>query len=166
MQEAIFNTEPLIEVSAQMVQELKQQALQSPRGRFRLCLHRSHDDPIQEMVIACVRGTYFRPHRGRSAHTKSYHVITGELSVFLFDDRGTILRRVEMASAGSDKPFLFRLVEREWHMPVPQSEIVVYHEVCRGPFRKDTDVQLAPWSPAEGDPAAAAYVARLLAWNA
>ena len=76
--EAIFNTEEVLHVSREMLDELTRRARQAPRGRFRLCLHRSTNEEIQEMLIACVKGTYFRPHRNRMTNAKSYHVVLGE----------------------------------------------------------------------------------------
>ena len=45
MQEATFNQSDIVEVTAATVEELKKQARAAPRGRYRLCLHRSTQDP-------------------------------------------------------------------------------------------------------------------------
>ena len=160
--EAIFNDQDVIHVSSAMIEDLKRQATRAPRGRFRLCLHRSTQDDIQEMMIACVRGTYFRPHRNRIATAKSYHVVHGDLVVLLFDDEGRITQRVDLGPPDSGKPFLIRLARPNWHTPIPQSDITVYHEVCTGPFRKEQDAEYSPWSPPEGDASVPEYLANLL----
>ncbi len=162
MQEAIFNTQDQIAVSAEMVDELKRRAAAAPRGRFRLCLHRSTEDAIQEMMIACVRGTYFRPHRSVTAGSKSYYVISGDLCVVLFDDDGRVKRRVEMGTTLSGRPFVLRFDRCTWHMPIALSDTVVYVEVNEGPFRKEQHLEYASWSPQQGDKSVPEYLAQLL----
>ncbi len=165
MTEAIFNKDEVITVSAETVEDLKRRALQASRGRFRLCLHRSHDDAIQEMVIACRRGTYLRPHRSRSGRDKSYHVVDGELAFFLFDDDGHVSRRIDLGSPGSSKPFHVRYAAGVWHMPVVLSEAVVYFEFNAGPYHEGIDPEYAPWSLTEDDDRAAEYLSMLTGWR-
>ena len=94
MSEAIFNQSAIVEVTRDTVAELKRQAQRAPRGRFRLCMHQRLDDQVQEMVIVCGRGTYFRPHRHPAGKSESYHVIEGAMSVF-FSDNGEVIRRIK-----------------------------------------------------------------------
>lgn len=148
MQEATFNQSDIVEVTPATVEDLKRQAKAAPRGRYRLCLHRSTQDQVQEMVIVAPRGTYFRPHRHPAGKTESYHVVDGSMSVFFFDDSGRVIRRIDMGSLASGKTYLYRLSNRIWHIPVPTSEYVVYHEVYCGPFGPG-DVEFAPFSPPE-----------------
>ena len=70
MDEALFSRDEIVEVSADTLRALRQRAAQAPRGRYRLCMHRSVEDQIQEMVIVCPRGTYFRPHRHPEGKTE------------------------------------------------------------------------------------------------
>ena len=160
-QEAIFNTSEQIEVTAELVEDLKRRAKVSPRGRFRLCLHRSHDDVIQEMLIAGNKGSYFRPHRNPPPQDKSYHVVSGKLIVVFFDDHGEILRQVHLSSIDSGKPFMYRFAAWHWHMPLPDSDTVVYHEVRAGPFNKEVDVEFSTWSLEENDPRVGEFIAKL-----
>ena len=160
--EAIFNTEEVLHVSREMLDELTRRARQAPRGRFRLCLHRSTNEEIQEMLIACVKGTYFRPHRNRMTNAKSYHVVLGELAVVLFDEEGQVMHRVRLGPTESGHPFLIRLADPNWHTPIPLSDVVVYHEVCTGPFLANQDQEYSSWSPPEGDPAVGDYLNALI----
>lgn len=164
MTDAIFNTDEIITVSDEMVEDLVRRAHDAPRGRFRICLHRSHDDSIQEMVIACARGVYLRPHRSRSGGDKSYHVIYGEMAFFLFDDGGHVERRIDLSTTRSGRPFHIRYRASIWHMPVVLTETVVYVEVGPGPFHEGVDPEYAPWSPAEDDHQSAGYLEELSRW--
>jgi len=152
MNEAIFNQDEIIDVGSPTLDDLKQRAQMSPRGRFRLCLHHDTSAAVQEMIIVCRRGTYVRPHRHPPGNTESYHVIEGEMTVYLFDDDGKVTRRIEMGQVGSGKSFLYRIACDVWHLPVPTSDVVVYHEVYSGPFDKEVDVCYASWSPDDSDP--------------
>ncbi len=161
MPEILFNQEDVFVVTPRLVADLKQRALASPRRRARVCLHRTTDHPTQEMLIVFHRESFMPPHRHPQGKSESYHLVEGSMRVFLFDDDGRMLRSLAL-EAGKD--FLYRLSAPLWHMPVPTSEWLVYHEVYSGPFIKTEDVEFAPWAPPEPSPAAAAgYVARLLA---
>ena len=56
-----------------------------------------------------------------------------------------------MEAAGGAKAFLYRLSCSVWHMPVPTSQWLVYHETYSGPFEKDYDVEFPPWAAQEKD---------------
>ena len=158
MAEAIFNTESVIEVDSRTLSTLKDRARLAPRGRFRLCLHQSPADSVQEMIIVCQRRTYFRPHRQLLGKSKSYHVIEGQMTVYLFDEDGQVVRRIRMGNRESGKTFCYRLSDPMWHLPVATSEVLVYSEISCGPFLKDNDVAYAPWSPKEGSSEVSSYL--------
>ncbi|MHB8834636.1 MAG: WbuC family cupin fold metalloprotein [Candidatus Methylomirabilia bacterium] len=125
------------------VEALKAEARRSPLRRARICLHASHEDQVQEMVIAFCRDSYVRPHRHR--HTgESFHLVDGCLEVVLFTDEGSVESRVRLEAGGA---FLFRLSRQAWHTVIPLSECAVVHEVTPGPFRREL-TDFAPWSPA------------------
>jgi len=50
-----------------------------------------------------------------------------------------------------------------WHSVAVLSPHAVCYEVKPGPYSQATDKDFAPWAPHEGDPAAFAYLARLVA---
>ena len=149
--EAEFNAADIIEVNRKTVARLKAAAAQSPRGRYRLCLHRSTEHLVNEMVIICGSGTYIRPHRHPQGRDESYYIIEGNMVVLIFDDSGQVVRQVEMGEYQSGFTVLYRLCSNLWHLPVILSEWVVYHEVLTGPFNKIETVEYAPWSPPESD---------------
>lgn len=163
MSEATFNQQDIIEVTCDIVADLKRKAKAAPRGRYRLCLHHTTEDQVQEMVIVAPKGTYFRPHRHPAGKSESYHVVEGTMGVFFFDDAGKVTKRIDMGAAGTGQTYLYRLSSRLWHIPVPTSDFVVYHEVYCGPFTTD-DVEFAPFSPPEEAKSdVVAFLAKLLA---
>ena len=139
----------IIEISPAQIQELKKTATRAELKRARICLHPSHQDPIQEMIIAFCRGTYLRPHRHRNK-SESFHVMEGKLAVVFFDDHGNVLRRLVLEAGKPGLSFIYRLNQALWHTVIVLSETALIHEVTNGPFiREERD--FAPWSVAETD---------------
>ncbi|MFC1767470.1 WbuC family cupin fold metalloprotein [Candidatus Margulisiibacteriota bacterium] len=149
MAESIFNTEDIFTVNSKVIEEIKKRALASPRKRFRLCLHHSVEQQTHEMLIVFHKDTFMPPHKHPKGKSESYHVIEGSMTVFFFDDKGKVIDKIDMEQYGSNKPFLYRLSDSIWHMPVPTSEWLVFHETYTGPFQKDADVEFPSWAPKE-----------------
>ena len=145
MPEVIKNSEELLFINNELVEQIVKEASQSQRHMARLLMHFEHEDPVQEMLIAMGRDCAVMPNRspGRS---ESLQVVKGELLLIVFDDNGKILQRVKMGPYGSDKTFLYRLSSTPWHTMIPLSKIVVVHEVIEGPFVNSSD-PLPDWVP-------------------
>lgn len=164
MRDVLLNDKPIITVNLGMIEELKSLAKASPRKRSRLCMHHSLQDGTQEMLIVLHRDTLLSPHRHPAGKSESYHVIEGAMRVFFFEEDGTVHDRVDLGPQESGRPFLYRLSTRMYHLPIVESEWVVYHEVFTGPFDKDRDVEYASWAPPESDPdALSAFYRSLIA---
>ncbi len=140
---AIFNTEPVLAVDRDMVEQLKQRARRSPTLRYRLCLHHSTADPIQQMIVVHCRGNDSRAHCHPVA-AMSYTMIEGEMSVLLFDDEGNETQRVELAPPGTGKNVCLRLGPGIMYMPVCESETVVFHETLSSPNPDGSATVYAP----------------------
>ena len=151
MSEAIFNTDSIRPLDARLIDELVSGAQASPRNRFRICLHHSAEDAIQEMVICVAGPTYFRPHKHPEGRSESYHLIRGRMDVVFFDDDGTPTSKIELEEPGGERPFMYRLSAPIFHFVVPVSPIVIYHETLTGPWDPDAAVVAAPFAPEETD---------------
>jgi cupin fold WbuC family metalloprotein len=142
-----YNTDDVAEVRPDWYDRLKLNALGAKRKRSRLCLHRSADDLLHEMIIVFHRDAVIRPHRHRGK-TESYHVIFGELDIVLFDDQGRPMRIISMGDLASGKTLVYRQSSPIWHSVIIRSEYAAIHEVTNGPFRVEEN-EFAPWSPEE-----------------
>ena len=149
MPEVIKNSEELLFINNELVEQIIEEASQSQRHMARLLMHFDHEDPVQEMLIAMGRDCMVMPNQsiGRS---ESLQVVKGELLLIVFDDNGKILQRVKMGPYGSDKTFLYRLSSTPWHTMIPLSKIVVIHEVIEGPFVNPSD-PLPDWIPGDAE---------------
>jgi len=140
-----FAKEDVVVVDEAVLQSLRSQALTAPLKRARLCLHRTSDDPIQEMVIAFTRESYVRVHRHRNK-SESFHLLEGQLQVVLFDDQGQETRRIRLGAPGSGLPSLYRLSCDAWHTVLIDSDSVIMHETTNGPFVPG-ETEFAEWAP-------------------
>jgi len=145
MPEIIKNNENLLFVNLEMVENIKEEARKSSRLIARLLMHLSHEDPVQEMLIAMCRGCAVAPNRalGRS---ESLQVVEGEMLLIMFNENGEVIQKIEMGPPGSDKAFLYRFTSTPWHTMVPLTEMVVVHETLQGPFVQSSEAP-PEWIP-------------------
>ncbi len=144
-----MNNEEIIEIDDRAIERLKKEAHYSRDKRARLCLHNNSDEYVHEMVLVMCRGSYIRPHKHPLGKSESYSILDGEMDVLIYNDQGTVIRRIEMGLPGSGKTFLYRLSMQLWHAPISRTNTVAFIEVYTGPFCKSVDVEYAPWSRQE-----------------
>lgn len=145
--EVFVALDPVVRFGAEEVALLKQAALASPRGRARICAHRSAEDALHEMLIALSAASYIRPHK-HLGKSESFHIVEGEVDVAVFDDAGAIVEVIALGAPGSGRQFYYRLSESVFHTLVIRTDLLVLHEVTNGPFRREHTV-LAPFAPSE-----------------
>ena len=148
-EEVFYTDEEITRITKNDLSWLKSKALANKRQRARLCSHPDVMDPLHEMLIVHVKDTYVRPHK-HMGKSESFHVIEGLLNVIVFTNEGKIRETIEMGDLASGKCFYYRLFKGVYHTVVPLSELVVFHEVTNGPFKRE-DMVFADWSPAEDD---------------
>jgi cupin fold WbuC family metalloprotein len=156
-EEVRFTTQDLTAVTAEEIGELKAQAQRTHRRRLRLCTHPHPDAPVHEMLIVHPKDAYVRPHKHLNKD-ESLHLIEGAVTAVIFEEDGAVYDVLRMGPYASGRPFYYRLLGGLYHTLLIESDVVVFHEVIRGPFRPPETV-LAPWAPQEQD---ASAVARFL----
>lgn len=129
-------------------EKLREKAMANEPKKIRLCTHRDIHNKLHEMFIMFGKGTYVRPHKhpGKSV---SYHIVEGSADIVLFDESGKIVEVIKMGDYLSGSVFYFRIDDPYYYMPIPKSNVMVFHEITNGPFNNDT--VFAPWAPAEND---------------
>jgi cupin fold WbuC family metalloprotein len=146
----------IVKVSAQDMAEVARRGGRSSRRRARLCTHPAATDPLHEMMICLVRGTYVRPHR-HAGKSESFHIIEGELDVVLFHDDGALREVIHLGPYHVGQTFFYRLMEPCFHTVLVRTPRVLFHETTNGPFNA-SDTEYAPWAPAENDTGVPAYL--------
>ena len=136
-------------IDGRTIDELLEYSAQS-KSDVRLCLHRSPESLQHDMIIVQRKDSHFPPHR-HLEKGETWHVLRGELAVFVFDDAGCITDMRRLSPQGE---FLYRVGDAQFHMLVPLSDSVVYHESKPGPFLGTGDSLFAAWAPDAKDHAA------------
>lgn len=138
-----------------------EKAKHSPRLRMNHNFHEQLDDPINRLLNAMEPGTYLRPHRHLNPDKNEvFLLLRGKVALFIFDDKGKILDTTILDPLngiyGGEIP------AGVWHgLLVLESGSVIY-EIKEGPFASLSEENMAPWSPAAEDTAAAkAYMDKL-----
>jgi cupin fold WbuC family metalloprotein len=152
----------LIVADQSMIDFLKAAALRTPSRRARLCAHPSADAAQHDMLIVSLCDTYVAPHR-HFVKSESMLVIEGLAEAIIFDEAGDVTRRVPMGPASSARTFFYRMPERIFHSLSIETEMLVFVESTKGPFRPE-DSENASWAPIHTDvPAGRRYIQSLVA---
>lgn len=153
---------PFTSIDLARVQEAVAFSRSSPRRRVIAPLHKHHDEPLHRMLNAVQPDSYIRPHRHLDPpKAEGWIVLRGSLAFFTFEPDGEV-RDCLRAAAGGDV-FGVDLDAGVYHAFIALEPDTVIYEVKPGPYAVADDKSFAPWSPAEGDPAAAEYMRGLLA---
>ena len=147
--EAIFNQKEIFHTNREELQELKKESLKLKDKSVRICLHNSPDDDLHEMLIVHKKDDYVKPHKHLNK-SESFHIVEGEMDVFIFNDSGEITQKIGMGDYNSGKPFCYRLSSFKYHTVLPKTKFVVFHEVTNGPFRREETIW-GDWAPNEGE---------------
>lgn len=146
LQNVFHNEHGFVGVGSDWIVRLKGVASDNPLRRARLCLHRSDDELLHEMIIALTRDCIFAPHR-HEAKSESYHMIEGRMIFIMFENDGTPSRAVLLTPPAHGGMICFRISQPIYHAVLPVDD-VVYQETTTGPFKKG-DATVAPWAPSD-----------------
>ena len=147
-------------VDAALVAQKARDAAVNPRGRE---IHRFHTDDaasLQRMLNALQPGTYVRPHRHLTPpKAEAFIVLSGSLGFIAFDDAGRFDREDCLVLNRESGVWAVDVAAGTWHAILALEPDTVAFEVKPGPYSPMSDKDFAPWAPAEGTAAAAAYLA-------
>lgn len=144
-----YSRHPIPLVSTDVIAILKQSARTNSKRRARFCAHPSPEADQHDMLIVSHRDTYVTPHRHLDK-SESFIILEGTAQVLLFADDGTLRQIERMGAAGSGLPFFYRMPPRQFHSLAIESELLVFLESAKGPFRSDA-MENAAWAPGPGD---------------
>ena len=147
-------------VTTQMLDELSVQAAAAPRRRKNLNVHYSEQSPCNRLYNAGEPDTYIQPHC-HSAPTKdeTMIIIRGKMGVVFFDVAGNITETALLAAGGEN--LAVTIPAGMFHTSVMLEPGSMIFEAKAGPYAPLQPHEKAAWAPAEGDPAAPAYLAKL-----
>ncbi|EOW6510398.1 WbuC family cupin fold metalloprotein [Cronobacter malonaticus] len=112
---------------------LFEQAKNSARLRSHLLLHNSHQEKVQRLLIAMVKGSYVEPHYHELPQQwEMFTILQGKVQVTLFDTKGEILSQFP-AGEGTEVTIV-ELSPGDIHSVECISEKAIMMEVKEGPF--------------------------------
>jgi cupin fold WbuC family metalloprotein len=157
-----YSAHPLPVADRRVIEFLKQIAQSTSRRRARFCAHPSADSDQHDMLIVGHRDTYIAPHRHLDK-SETFVVIEGAVDIILFDERGQVSDVIAMGPPSSGKPFFYRMPPRQFHSLSINSDLLVFLESTKGPFRA-SDCENAAWAPGPHDAdRGKAYITSVLA---
>jgi cupin fold WbuC family metalloprotein len=140
-----YTARPLVLIDQSLIAFVKQAAIHAPLRRARICVHTSRESEQHCMLIASARETYVAPHRHRGK-SETFLVLEGKANVLLFEPDSRLADIVPMGPAVSGHPFFYQMPEDQYHSLMIDSEVLVFVETTKGPFRPE-DTENAPWAP-------------------
>lgn len=141
-----------------LLTELTAKAQASPRGRSHYNLHQSLDADIHRLLMAAELNSYVRPHRHMQDDKWELLVILkGAISVLILSEEGKVTGRYDLTPGG--EVTALEIPAGAFHCFVVRQPGSALIEVKRGPYQPMQESDFAPWAPAEGDAAAAAFLA-------
>jgi cupin fold WbuC family metalloprotein len=148
--EVLYAEDPIVSVSYDDVEWLKQKGKINLSGRIRLCSHPALTNKLHEMIIILRKNAFVQPHK-HPQKSESIHIIEGVADVVVFNDDGIINQILPLGDYGSGRKFYCRMNSTVFHTLLTRSDYLIFHETINGPFKKDIS-QFPPWSPAISDP--------------
>ena len=146
-------------VDAALVAQKSREAAANPRLREIHRFHATDDAALQRMVNALTPGTYVRPHRHRNPpKDESFVLLTGSMGLVVFRDDGGFLREDCVVLSRERGVLAVDVRAGCWHAILALEPATTVFEVKPGPYTATDDKDFAPFSPADSDPQATAYL--------
>ena len=150
-------------LTTELLRQVSEQAISSPRLRKNHNLHPSDDSRCHRLLNAIEPASYIRPHRHLDPEKdEAFILMSGRLGVIIFSDNGAVAETAilcrENGNLAADIP------AGVFHTALSLETGTVFYEAKAGPYLALSEAEKAPWAPADDDPAAAAaYLERLRA---
>jgi len=107
----------------------------------RVCLHSDYTDVLQDMVLIQHSKNFYPPHKHVNRYD-SYFVLKGCLGVVIFNKIGEIKKSFRLP-----KGSIYKTPKNQYHLTIPISKRVIYHEYRSGTFNRKTNCIFPTWSP-------------------
>ena len=107
----------------------------------RVCLHSDYKDTLQDMVLIQHSKNFYPPHKHVNRYD-SYFVLKGCLGVIIFNKNGKIRKSFKL-QRGS----IYKTPKDQYHLTIPISKKVIYHEYRSGTFNRKTNCVFPIWNP-------------------
>lgn len=153
-----MKTAPLIDRT--LLDEVSRMARESPRHRKNYNFHAADEDVSHRLLNAMEPDSYIQPHcHADPAKDETIVALRGRFGVVFFDHSGSVTGTAVLEPSGPAVGVT--IPHGVFHTLVSLAPGGVFFESKAGPYRPLASGERAPWSPAEQDTAAPAYLAHL-----
>lgn len=126
-----------VEISNQLITCLEERSLEA-KVNTRVCLHKSPDSALHEMII-CQRSSQAYPPKRHLARDRTFLVLRGELLVAIFNDLAEVTRTWVLKSDSKNANLCIRIPAGVFHCDFALTETAVHLETTQGPFSSQND---------------------------
>lgn len=131
-------------IDSAFIDKLYVQAEISERKRAHYQLHTSHQDCVQRILIALVKGSYVEPHFHELSHQwEMFSVTEGCIKVCIYSANGEILN--EFFAGPEEKNCYIEFSPYEIHSVECISDRALMLEIKEGPFNPDFAKSFPKW---------------------
>lgn len=152
---AFFSTDSSVGVSEKLLGDMKRWSKLHGNVDLRVCLHTNRNDRFHQMIILAHKNVYYRPHK--ETRPESYQMMYGRVALFLFSEDG---KPQTYTVLDTTHRMLYRVGAQTWHVSIPLTPLVMYHEAKAGPVT-GREITFAPWAPV-GEQEGRIYIRKLL----
>jgi len=154
--------ETVVPIDHDLVRRKAADATRSARKREIHNFHKDDPDTLQRMLNAIQPGSYIRPHRHLNPpKAESIILLQGSLAFASFADDGSLDESGCLLIDPARSIYGCDIRAGVWHTIFALAPDTVVFEVKAGPYDPTVDKEFAPWSPPEGSPEAATFLAEL-----
>lgn len=151
----------MIRIENAFLENLIQQAKNSPRKRQHHNFHKSYEEYLQRFLNAVEPGSYIRPHRHFSAgKTEIFIPFKGKFLVLIFNEEGKVIDHQVLTA--TESPYAIEIAPHIYHTVCSLESGSVAFEIKDGPFDPLAAKDFAEWAPAENTPEADTYLRELI----
>lgn len=144
---SFYCTKDLVMINRDIVSQLVEESKKNGGCDIRISLHKSSLEDFHNMIILQNKNNYYRPHR-HQRKVESYQMIHGKMVIFIFNDDGVV---IESTTLSPEENFMYRIAANTWHVMIPLTEFVIFHESKPGPFLENENI-FSEWAPDGSNP--------------
>jgi len=126
------------------IRTLKNKADKSKNKSYRILFHKNNIHLTHEMMICFKKNAVVPVHKHPSKRSESYHIVEGSMNVYFFKDDGKPIGYISLSKKNNQ--IFYRLSSSTFHLLVPTSKYLIYHETVTGPFLSQKDIIYPKWS--------------------
>ena len=97
--------------SKKFVEKLKKKANKNKSKKYRINIHQSLNDKIQEMIVVIMKNTRVREHF-HSKKSETLQVIEGRATLIFFDKKSKIKKKIKLGDYKSGLTFFYKVAKK------------------------------------------------------